>query len=100
LLADAIRPFVKAGAVPLAPEMPASEAFRQIVQACLVHFRLNEDLLFPARMPEPLHQARVALRRMRSAFTIFRPVIGSARELPAGLRQLAMALGAARERSF
>lgn len=99
LLAQALQRSVKAEPVPLAPEFTAAEAFQRIIQACIRQFRLNEDLLLPARTPEPLHQARVALRRMRSAFTIFKPVLGvdAAHDLREGLRRLAGELGPARD---
>lgn len=99
LLSREIRFAVKAEPVPLTAKMTADDAFRQIVQSCLRQFRLNEDLLFPARSPVALHQARVALRRMRSAFSIFRPVLGvdGARDLRDRLRDLAADFGHARD---
>ncbi len=99
LLTQALRGVVKAGPVPLEPEITAAEAFQAIVQGCIKHFRLNEDLIFPARSGEALHQARVALRRMRSAFSIFKPLLGAddARGLRDRLRELAAELGHARD---
>lgn len=90
---------ITADPVAVTDRMTATEAFREIVQACLRHFRLNEDLLFPARTPEALHQARVALRRLRSAFVIFKPMIGNEdpSDLKARLRDLAQAMGPARD---
>lgn len=73
----------KAEPVFLAPDLTTAEAFRRIAEACLRHFRLNEDLLLATRGAEPLHQARVALRRLRSAFSIFRPMLDPSRQ---GLR--------------
>lgn len=98
LLRQALRGVVKAGPVPLDDEMTTAEAFQVIVQACIKQFRLNEDLLLVSRSPEPLHQARVALRRLRSAFSIFKPLLGNdaARELSDSLRELAGELGPAR----
>ena len=99
LLGQALQGVVKARPVPLNEEMTASEAFQVIVQACIKQFRQNEDLLLASRSPEPLHQARVALRRLRSAFSIFKPLLGNdvARELSNGLRELAGQLGPARD---
>lgn len=99
LLRQAQRRVVKAVPVPLEDEMTAVEAFQIIVQACVKQFRLNENLLLASRSPEPLHQARVALRRLRSAFSIFKPLIDtqSARELREGIRDLAGVLGQARD---
>ena len=69
---------VKAEPVLLAPDMTAEQAFRVIVHSCVRQFRLNEALLLMDRDPGALHQARVALRRLRSAFSIFKPMIGDA----------------------
>jgi inorganic triphosphatase YgiF len=66
---------VKAERIQLQPGMSAAEGFAAIAYACLRHFRLNEDLIVSASDPAALHQARVAMRRLRSAFTLFRPVI-------------------------
>jgi inorganic triphosphatase YgiF len=66
---------LKAEPIELRPEMSAAEGFAAIAYACLRHFRLNEDLVVAKRDPGALHQARVAMRRLRSAFTLFRPAI-------------------------
>jgi CHAD domain-containing protein len=55
--------------------MSEADAFRSIATACLRHFRLNEIALLAGRDPEALHQARVALRRLRSALTLFRHAV-------------------------
>ena len=89
---------VKAEDVALDRGMTAAQAFQRIALSCLRQFRLNEDLLLATRLPEPLHQARVALRRLRSAFTIFRPMLGaSGTVLREELRWLAGSLGDARD---
>ncbi|MCO5066646.1 MAG: CHAD domain-containing protein [Rhizobiaceae bacterium] len=89
---------VKSEPVAVTPDMSAVAAFRLIAGACTRHFRLNEALVdrFNA---EALHQARVALRRLRSAFAIHRPIIGDAgsSRLNEELRWLANELGAARD---
>ncbi len=64
----------KAGAIELKPDMLAAEAFQTIARACIRHFRLNEPLLIASRSAEPLHQARVAIRRLRAALSLFRPI--------------------------
>jgi inorganic triphosphatase YgiF len=66
---------LKAEPILLRPEMSTAEGFAAIAHACLRHFRLNEDLVVAKRDPGALHQARVAMRRLRSAFTLFRPAI-------------------------
>jgi inorganic triphosphatase YgiF len=65
----------KAEAVKLARGMNVAEGFETVVFACLRHFRLNEPLVIESRHIEGLHQARVAMRRLRSAFALFRPVV-------------------------
>jgi CHAD domain-containing protein len=58
--------------------MPVADAFAAIVAACIRHFRFNEAGVVDARRPEALHQARVAIRRLRSAFSLFRDLLGDA----------------------
>jgi len=87
----------KAEAVKLADDMTAAQALRQIMQSCIRHFRLNEAILLGNRDADALHQARIALRRLRSAFSIFKPMIGNdGAALREGLRWLASQLGEAR----
>lgn len=63
----------RAEPVALAAGTAEGEAFRAVAHACLRHYRLNEIVLLGARDAEALHQARIALRRLRSAFSLFRP---------------------------
>jgi len=87
-----------AHAVMLGGDTTAGEAFGLIVQSCIRQFRLNETLLLANRNADALHQARVALRRLRSAFSIFKPMVGDAvMDLRAELRWLASELGNARD---
>lgn len=65
----------KAEPIALAPNMTVAEGFAAIAHACLRHFRLNESLIVRRRDAAALHQARVAMRRLRSAFSLFRPAI-------------------------
>lgn len=88
---------VKAEPVRLADDITAGEAFRRIVQSCVRQFRRNEALLAVTQEPGALHQARVALRRLRSAFSIFKPILGDAGvDLREDLRWLASEFGDAR----
>lgn len=89
---------VKAEPVHLRADSTAAEAFRLIVQSSIRQFRLNEALVVANRDPDALHQARVAVRRMRSAFSIFRPMIGDdGAALRSELLGLASMFGAARD---
>jgi inorganic triphosphatase YgiF len=65
----------KATRIALDPDMNSAEGFTAIAASCLRQFRLNEPIVIERRDPTALHQARVAMRRLRSAFTLFRPVI-------------------------
>lgn len=65
----------KAGPMRLPKEATGGEAFRLIALACLRHLRLNEDVWRHDRDPEALHQMRVALRRLRTAFSLFKPML-------------------------
>lgn len=88
----------KADPIALTKDATAADAFQQIAASCLRQFRLNEDLLLTTRGAEALHQARVALRRLRSAFSIFRPMLGDeGRPIANELRWLAGELGPARD---
>lgn len=68
------RPF-KAKPAPLEAGMSPVEAFRNIALGCLEHFQRNEAGLLAGGEAEFIHQARVALRRLRSAIKLFAPVL-------------------------
>jgi inorganic triphosphatase YgiF len=93
------RTVVKAEPVALAAEMNSGEAFAAIAFACIRHFRLNEPQVLAARDPDALHQARVALRRLRSAFSIFRPLVAGEQgdAIRAELGWISRVLGEARD---
>jgi inorganic triphosphatase YgiF len=75
-LADgAIGNAIKAEPVPVTAEMSVARGFETIVTACIRHFRRNESLVIERRSAEALHQTRVAMRRLRSAFSLFRTAI-------------------------
>ncbi|MDO6414106.1 CHAD domain-containing protein [Sphingomonas sp. BIUV-7] len=97
-LSDEVRSSFKAEPAALDDGMTSAEAFQRIVYGCVRHFRLNEAALFPDRNPDTLHQARVALRRLRSAFSIFASIVrgAEAERLRGQLRGLAADLGDAR----
>jgi CHAD domain-containing protein len=79
--------------------MTVSEAFRAVVFACLAHLQGNERGLLESDDAEYLHQARVALRRLRSAFSVFSRAFPRAgfEALFAELRWLGSNLGPARD---
>lgn len=89
----------KAEPLTLEAGITTAEAFRRIASSCLGQYRLNEALLFEAWHTDALHQARVALRRLRSAFTVFKPLLvgdGRAGDFKLALRNLSNVLGEAR----
>jgi inorganic triphosphatase YgiF len=98
LLAGPTPLVVKAGPVRLNRKMTAAEGFVAIVGSCIRHLHLNEGGV-AARNGEALHQARVALRRLRSAFSIFQPVVADeqSRRLRDELSALSQTLGIARD---
>ena len=65
---------VKAEPVPVRPGMNVADGFATILAACFRHYRRNEQLVIEKRNPAALHQVRVALRRLRSAMSLFRNV--------------------------
>ncbi len=98
-LTQALPTAVKAEPVVLDAGMTIRQAFLRIVAACLRHYRVNEALLLDHYTPEALHQARVAIRRLRSAFKLFRPVLQATdvARFQGELRWLAGMLGEARD---
>lgn len=89
----------KAEAIELNPDMPATEAFRTVARACIRQLRLNEPILIASRSAEPLHQVRVAMRRLRSALSLFKPIVGDQEYegFKRGLRDFSHKLGEARD---
>jgi triphosphatase len=65
----------KAEAVPLRDGMTVAEGFQTIVKGCLRHYRSNERQVISALDADALHQARVALRRLRAAMSLFRTAV-------------------------
>ena len=96
--ADGAAP-ARAGVPDLHADMDPQAAFDAIVTACLAHLRANEAGVLADDDPEYVHQARVALRRLRSAFSLFRPVVPKAPVTPLleALRTLGASLGEARD---
>lgn len=88
----------RSGAPQLAAGLSVGAGFAAIVG------HLTDVLLHQARQatpgaPEPVHQARVALRRLRSAFSLFRRAVDgpAVQAAQAGLKRLGAVLGPARD---
>lgn len=59
----------------LRDDVSAADAFQKIADACLKQFSLSEELLEKAIESEAVHQARVAIRRLRAAFSMFNKIV-------------------------
>ncbi|MBM3561399.1 MAG: CHAD domain-containing protein, partial [Alphaproteobacteria bacterium] len=90
---------VKAAPVVLSRGMSQAAAFRAIALACMLHMQANEAGFMAGLDPEYLHQMRVAVRRLRSAFAVFRQRMPADRLAPVAdeARMLARQLGTARD---
>ena len=99
-LADAaMAPPVKAFAPSVNKAMSPVEAFQSIALSCLAQLQRNEAGAIVGSNPEYVHQARVAIRRLRSAFKLFAPVLSERFIEVYSIRwsELASSLGSARD---
>jgi triphosphatase len=89
----------KAEPLLLKPQMTVETAFKAVARSCLGHLEANEACSIAGDDPEGIHQMRVAIRRLRSAFGIFRDVLPrqTASEFAAEFRWLAQTLSPARD---
>ena len=90
---------VKAEKADLSADLNAGEVFQRIAWTCLMQMEGNASLLRRVRSPEALHQARVAVRRLRAATSAFKPMLADAESaaVKAELRWFAKALDEARD---
>lgn len=70
-------PLQAAKALPAAIDdgMSAISAFRTVALSCLGHLQGNEKGVRDSDAPEFVHQARVAIRRLRSAIRVWKPLL-------------------------
>lgn len=66
----------KSSPVKLKRNAKASSAFKEIIWECINHLQKNQDMVLYGSDVEGAHQMRVALRRLRSAFSLFIKIIG------------------------
>lgn len=102
LLAGRAAGAVKAETIALDPGLGAADAFAAIAGSCLRHYRGNEDRLRARHDPDTLHQAHVALRRLRVAMQVFDPLVVDAHRplwaaTRAALRDASHVFGRARD---
>lgn len=88
---------VRARAAELKASMTPAEAGRAIAWTCLAQLQGNHEVVMLAEDPEGVHQMRVALRRLRSAMTVFGEVFAPPAALEDEWRWLADGLGQARD---
>ena len=88
---------LKSAAMQLDGGMSVEDGFAAIVQVCLAQFQSNLPGVFASNDIEYVHQARVALRRLRAALRLYRKACVLPDALMDGLRTLAAALGPARD---
>ena len=98
---DASEPLKPKLAAPITyPEGETVErAFRNVLRSCLEQMAENRVVILGSDDPEGPHQMRVALRRLRSAFRLFKPALNpaTALALDAKARELAAEAGALRD---
>ena len=83
---------------PAEGESTARQALQRIAHACAREIQAQEPRLRRSRSPDALHQIRVALRRWRTALTVFGPASGASLDrTKATLRWLARELNDARD---
>lgn len=89
----------KASHPQLDAEMTCRQAFQLVCRSCLHDYMLNEASFATADRVEAIHQARIAIRRLRATMTLFKPIVLD--DVYAGLHDelkwLADLLGAARD---
>jgi triphosphatase len=83
----------------LDPRSSIERAFLLIAEACLRQYFINEELIGATRDSEAVHQARIGMRRLRAAFTLFRPIVAGddVSEVMSGLKWVSDLLGKARD---
>lgn len=79
--------------------MTAAAAFQSIARGCVDHLAVNEECLLATGDAEAVHQSRVALRRLRSAISLFGDLLAGPETdaIKQDLRWLLQQLGPARD---
>lgn len=67
---------IKAQLPTLTRKMNANIAFKEIVWECIHQLQLNQNVVLHTSDIEGVHQMRIALRRLRLAFSLFRLILG------------------------
>ncbi|VFU08656.1 CHAD domain containing protein [Methylocella tundrae] len=95
----------KASSPRLEADMTGEQAFSAICRACLNDFMLNAAVLTSKSSPDPveaIHQGRIALRSLRAALALFKPMArdDAFARMNDELRRLARLFGEARDRDI
>jgi inorganic triphosphatase YgiF len=92
------REAVKHANIDLPDDVTAAEAFRRIIEVTLAHLVANQPAAAGGDI-EGVHQSRVAIRRLRAALTLFRPLLEPHAEarFTEALRALGRVFGEARD---
>ena len=90
---------VKAATSTVELSMTPVAAFRSIALSCLSQLQRNETGAICGKNPEYVHQARVAIRRLRSALKLFSPILAGdfVDSYARRWQELASGLGSARD---
>lgn len=72
---DATRRAARSAPIVLNDAMSGLGAFRTVAISCLAHLQSNEEGVCKSDAPEFVHQARVAIRRLRSAMRAWKPIL-------------------------
>lgn len=90
---------VKADNVELSPDMTVAAAEAAIIRSCAVQVAANQPAVLDRRLPDGIHQMRVALRRLRAALSLFKESMPAddRKRLRSQAGALAKTLGPARE---
>ena len=99
LLADHAPEAMRGEAPRLGAKMTVAQAFVAVAAQGLRQLTANAETLRTVRRPEALHQTRVAIRRLRTAFKLFEPAVRDkeSERLAAELKWLARELDQARD---
>jgi len=90
---------VKAKSIKMHRDWSADEAMKLIAWECVAHLQGNQDMVLNGEDIEGVHQMRIALRRLRSAFNVFRQIASkqSCASFIEELRWITGVLGIARD---
>ncbi len=88
-----------ASGISLSPEETVETAYRNVLRSCLEQIAHNRAVILAGDHPEGPHQLRIGLRRLRSAFRLFKTAINTEtmRPLDGTARRIASQVGVLRD---